>query len=131
MTKKGKATKASQRIAEALLRLRERYNLTQRDIAEMLGVSFQQYQKYEKGKDRLSLERAMRLCEVLNIPLGFFAGAAAATGFAESEQEGFGPATPTAEEREILAIYRDIPKKARPDFLEAVRQMAKMIASKR
>lgn len=40
-------------IARYLRHYRKKANLTQMDVAEFLGVSFQQIQKYEKGTNRI------------------------------------------------------------------------------
>jgi transcriptional regulator with XRE-family HTH domain len=45
---------------------------SQSDIAEHLDVSFQQVQKYENGKDRISLDRLIRLADYLEVPLSQF-----------------------------------------------------------
>src|SRR5690242_10344581 len=91
MIKKGKATALSHGIAEILAHLRDKVGFTQRQMAEKIGVTVQQYQKYEKGKDRLPLERALVLCDDLGVPLGTFMNAINANeGFAESKQADFG-----------------------------------------
>ena len=41
--------------------------LSQADLAEMLGVSFQQVQKYEKGVNRISAGRVDTICERLDV----------------------------------------------------------------
>jgi transcriptional regulator with XRE-family HTH domain len=41
----------------------------QTGIASILGVSFQQIQKYEKGMNRVSAARLFDICKVLNVPL--------------------------------------------------------------
>lgn len=129
-SKKGKATELSFKVAEILAELRGAHNLSQREFAESIGVSFQQYQKYEKGRDRLSLEKAMLLCNHLGLPLTvFMEGITITSGFGESEQEGFGPQPVTvtgAEEKELLELFARVPKKNKQQFLETVRQLAKM-----
>jgi len=125
--KKGKATERSLDIAQILVDLRDRMQMSQRDFADRIGVSFQQYQKYEKGKDRLSLERGLALCEALKIPLSIFESPSKGTyGFAESEQAGFGPSPLSAEEQELLDLFARVPKKNKENFLAAVRQLVKM-----
>jgi transcriptional regulator with XRE-family HTH domain len=47
-------------------------NMSQTDIAEALGLTFQQVQKYEKGVNRISASRLQRLCQVLQVPVAFF-----------------------------------------------------------
>jgi transcriptional regulator with XRE-family HTH domain len=39
------------------------------DLAETLGVSFQQIQKYEKGVNRVSAARLFAICGALNVSL--------------------------------------------------------------
>lgn len=141
--KKGKATILSQKVADVLMQLRQSRQMSQRAFAEHIGVSFQQYQKYEKGRDRLSLEKAMLLCSQLDLPLDVFMddaqNDAEMYGFAESEQAAFGHAGKTTvtepekldkTEKEILEIFAQIPVTAHDDFLETLRQLAKMTAKK-
>ena len=42
------------------------------DLANSLGVSFQQIQKYEKGTDRLSAAMMVRVAEILGVDVGYF-----------------------------------------------------------
>ena len=43
--------------------------ISQADLAETLGVSFQQIQKYEKGVNRVSAARLFAICKALNVSL--------------------------------------------------------------
>lgn len=69
---KGKATDISVWIGKRLVEMRATHNMTQRAAAAVMDVTFQQIQKYEKGKDRLTIERAIPLCRFLNITLDYF-----------------------------------------------------------
>jgi len=53
-------------ITERLFKIRKQESLTQAAIAEILGVSCQQYQKYENGKNRISAARYILLCRLLD-----------------------------------------------------------------
>lgn len=46
---------------------RNRLGLSQTQVAERLGISFQQIQKYERGDNRLALSTVARIRDVLNI----------------------------------------------------------------
>lgn len=46
---------------------RQARKMSQGDIGKLLGVTFQQVQKYENGKNRVSGSRLVRLCEILNV----------------------------------------------------------------
>jgi transcriptional regulator with XRE-family HTH domain len=47
-------------------------NLSQTDVADALGLTFQQIQKYEKGSNRLSAGRLLRVAILLEVPLTYF-----------------------------------------------------------
>lgn len=58
---------------DKLRQLREKRGLTQRDLANVLNVSFQQIAKYESGKNRLTVGRISQLCKVFKVrPNCFF-----------------------------------------------------------
>ena len=55
------------------LRARRRLlGLTQQQLAEVVGVRFQQIQKYECGANRISASRLWSMAEVLNVPVSYF-----------------------------------------------------------
>ena len=59
------------------LRLRARrleQHVTQDELAEKLGVSFQQIQKYEKGVNRIGSGRLVDIARVLEVDTGYFLG---------------------------------------------------------
>jgi transcriptional regulator with XRE-family HTH domain len=75
--KKAKRKLASPKRADAIdeyigARMRERrveLSITQSRLADELGVSFQQIQKYEKGVNRVSAARLFDICKALNVSL--------------------------------------------------------------
>lgn len=44
-------------------------NMTQESLGELLGVTFQQIQKYESGRNRVSAARLFEICEALEVSL--------------------------------------------------------------
>jgi transcriptional regulator with XRE-family HTH domain len=61
-------------------RIRQRRNeqrISQSELGETLGVSFQQIQKYEKGLNRVGAARLVELATALKCEVGFFLPAAA------------------------------------------------------
>jgi transcriptional regulator with XRE-family HTH domain len=46
--------------------------LSQSELAERIGVTFQQVQKYEKGMNRVGAGRLTKIARVLNVPVGSF-----------------------------------------------------------
>jgi transcriptional regulator with XRE-family HTH domain len=47
-------------------------NMSQTEIGDALGLTFQQVQKYEKGTNRISASRLQQLCRILQVPVAFF-----------------------------------------------------------
>jgi transcriptional regulator with XRE-family HTH domain len=48
--------------------------MSQSELGELLGVTFQQVQKYEKGVNRVGAGRLVRVAEALDVPVSFFFG---------------------------------------------------------
>jgi transcriptional regulator with XRE-family HTH domain len=46
--------------------------VSQAKLAEGVGITFQQVQKYEKGANRIVASRLQRMAEVLDAPISFF-----------------------------------------------------------
>ncbi|MEP1207271.1 MAG: helix-turn-helix transcriptional regulator [Rhizobiaceae bacterium] len=46
--------------------------LSQTELGDALGVTFQQVQKYEKGTNRIGASRMQKIAETLNVPVSFF-----------------------------------------------------------
>jgi transcriptional regulator with XRE-family HTH domain len=46
--------------------------LTQEQLGEMIGLTFQQVQKYERGANRIGASRLHELSRILDVPVSFF-----------------------------------------------------------
>ena len=46
--------------------------MTQQKLAEMVGIKFQQIQKYETGTNRVSASRLWDIAQSLEVPISFF-----------------------------------------------------------
>src|SRR5215470_539639 len=47
-------------------------SLSQKRVGELLGLTFQQVQKYERGINRISASRLQHLAKILQAPIEFF-----------------------------------------------------------
>jgi DNA-binding Xre family transcriptional regulator len=56
-------------VAANIRRFRLERGLTQEALATLLGISFQQLQKYESAKNRITIGRLVSICEALKISL--------------------------------------------------------------
>ena len=46
--------------------------LTQQQLAELVGVTYQQAHKYERGINRVSAGRLFEIARLLGVPVGYF-----------------------------------------------------------
>jgi transcriptional regulator with XRE-family HTH domain len=46
--------------------------MSQEKLANQLGLTFQQVQKYEKGTNRISASRLQQMSHILEVPISFF-----------------------------------------------------------
>jgi len=59
-------------VGERIRSRRAELGMTQHDLATLLGISYQQVQKYETGANRVSAGRLYELARQLGSPVGFF-----------------------------------------------------------
>ena len=103
-------------------RIRERriiLGLTQQHFAEMIGVSYQQAHKYERGLSRIWAGRLFEIARALSVPLTYF-------------YEGFGgegPRQTTPHQRMLLEIARNFAEIRSEKQQEAVSQLVRVLAS--
>lgn len=57
-----------------LRKLRKGRGLSQRALAELLGVSQQTYSRYERGQRRLSVQAAITLARLYHVSVDYLAG---------------------------------------------------------
>jgi len=122
-------------IGQKIKRLRIRWGLSQSELAERIGISFQQIQKYEKGSSRISVMRLKQIAEALGVRL---------TSFFEEEEKTlkvtdfsieYAPDKETSdifhprnkEEITLLKLFRKIKnKKLREGILKQVRGVVEL-----
>ena len=67
-----KPTEADRYVGQQMRQARRELGLTQDALASLLGVTFQQIQKYEAGHSRLSAGRLRDVAIALKKPIAFF-----------------------------------------------------------
>jgi transcriptional regulator with XRE-family HTH domain len=73
-------------IGRKIRALRLQRGLSQTSLAEGIGLTFQQVQKYEKGTNRVSAGRLQKIAHMLDTPVTFFYGGTAAPGTKREKQ---------------------------------------------
>lgn len=69
------ATEVDAFVGAQLKSLRKSSGFSQTELANKVGVTFQQIQKYERGTNRIGASRLWGFCKVFDVPPGrFFEG---------------------------------------------------------
>ena len=105
--------------------------MSQERLGEMLGLTFQQIQKYEKGVNRIGAGRLFDVARILGVPIDYFYESVSNqfTGAREfSEKEASAPAMEFVSGGEglhlALAFMRIKDTKVRKRVLDLVRSLA-------
>jgi len=59
-------------VGSRIRQYRRLLNLSQQDMGEKIGISYQQIQKYESGVNRISAGRLFMFAEILEVPIQKF-----------------------------------------------------------
>ena len=102
-------------VGKRLRRRRRLLGLTQQQLAESIGIRFQQIQKYECGANRVTASRLYELAVALNVPVNYFF---------EGLQQAAAPATPGAPANDRDLIAADV--LSQKETLELIRAYYKL-----
>lgn len=109
----------------ALIRAkRKAMGISQSELADALGISFQQIQKYERGSNRVSSSKLYEIAQKLNAPLTtFFEG----LDGPQTERRPIGDMVKFLDERgshELMAAFNEITPMLRSRLVALARAMA-------
>lgn len=109
------------------MRIRQRrwmLGMTQQQLAEQVGIKFQQIQKYETGANRVSASRLWAISQTLGVAVGhFFEGIEPGKDGAEKSDDP-GAKLNQREAQELLRAYYAIPVAQRRHLLDLARAMS-------
>jgi transcriptional regulator with XRE-family HTH domain len=103
-------------------RIRERrimLGLTQQQLADLIGVTYQQAHKYERGINRVSAGRLFEVAQVLSVPVNYFFD-----GLDQESERGISP-----RERMCLELSRNFAQIPNERHQEALSQLARALAA--
>lgn len=104
-------------------RIRERrrlLGLTQTQLAELVGVAYQQFAKYESASNRISASRLFEIARVLGVDVGSFF-----EGLDVPDEDLLG-----SRERQCLELTRNFSAIPNEQQQAALSQLARVLASK-
>ncbi len=116
-------------VGERVRARRKQLGLSQDRLADALGLTFQQVQKYERGANRISASKLFDTAAALQVDIPFFFDGLTPGEPLEAASEVDPPAfdalSRTPDEAELLAAFRSITRKRmRRRVLELVRELA-------
>jgi transcriptional regulator with XRE-family HTH domain len=103
-------------------RVRERrimLGFTQQQLADLIGVTYQQAHKYERGINRISAGRLFEIARVLSVPVNYFFD-----GLEGEETRAISP-----RERMCLELARNFAQIPNERHQEALSQLARVLAA--
>jgi len=116
--------KLGQRVRSRRLEI----GMSQERLAEILGVTFQQVQKYEKGVNRIAASRLLDICSALDVSISrLYEGlrSTRAPGAAEPRQDLVDDALSTPEGSQLMSLFASINSvRVRRRIVELVKVMA-------
>ncbi len=95
--------------------------MTQQQLAERVGIKFQQIQKYETGMNRISASRLWDISEALGVPVSFFFEG---LGDAAAKTALPGDILADKEALELVRSYYAIPETQRRRLFELARVLS-------
>lgn len=111
-------------IGQRLRHRRWLLGMTQQQLAQAIGVRFQQIQKYESGANRISASRLWDLARALDVPVAFFY-----TGLAEPDRNAGqgvdGDALQQKETMDLVRAYYGMPEGPRRRLFDLAQAASK------
>ena len=110
-------------------RIRQRrwlIGMTQQKLADMVGIKFQQIQKYETGANRVSASRLWDIGEAMGVPVAFFFEGLQGDDGAVSETRGDVPQDMLSDKEamDLVRTYYAIPENQRRRLFELARVLS-------
>lgn len=135
---KGLPDKVDVHVGSRLRVRRTLLGMSQEKLANAIGLTFQQVQKYERGLNRISAGRLYQFSRILDIPVSFFyeninQNSSESLGLSDNDQDDFyydsdEDVMENKETLDLLRAYYSIQDEtARKDILKFIKSMAQKI----
>jgi len=118
----GRATAKDVEVGQRIYAFRKAAGLSQTELADFIGVTFQQVQKYEKGVNRVGAGRLSAIAQALSVPItALFDGVAQPTKRPSKEASSLDELMQEPFARKLLEGFSRIPDSLQVDLLQFVR----------
>lgn len=139
MKTKGTPNEMDVHVGKRLRVRRSLLGLSQEKLAESIGLTFQQIQKYERGTNRVSAGRLFELSKILDVPVSYFfeqygqpsQNSSGNLGLADNDQEKFKQEDIMSrkETLELVRVYYSVEDpEARKDIIKFIKSMSKKLS---
>jgi len=126
--------KTNKQMGIKIKRIRKALGMSQMELAEGVGVSFQQIQKYEKGINRISAERIQQIARALGTTVNTFFEKESIPMVSEPSAEYSHKGTwmvVSQEEARLLQLFRKIDdEKTREALVQQLKGLAEFLKKK-
>lgn len=110
--------------------------MTQGQLGQAIGLTFQQVQKYERGVNHMAINRLVDISKALSVSVDYFfegmpgigKGKKPGHGFADNDQDEFSGAGNPFTQRDILELIRAYSSIKDPALKKQLLEMAKIMA---
>lgn len=133
---KGTPDSVDVHVGQRLRVRRSLLGLSQEKLAEAIGLTFQQIQKYERGMNRISAGRLFQFSKILQVPVSYFYDNMLeeknlqAYGLSDNSQEGFKSAQDLVNSKETLELIRTYYSIEDPELRKETIRFMKTMAEK-
>jgi len=114
--------KTSREIGAKIKKRRKELGISQERLAEILGVTYQQVQRYENGTNKLNVEKIQIIADVISVPVSYFFENGK-TSFVREETEAF----LHGDENRLLTYFRKIRQTDSKNIVLHVARLAAMV----
>jgi transcriptional regulator with XRE-family HTH domain len=126
------ANAVDRKLGQRVRTRRLEIGMSQERLAELLGVTFQQVQKYEKGINRIAASRLLDISGALDMPIArLYEGllGRGAAGVTESSKDYIDDALATPEGAQLMSLFASIKSvKVRRRVIELVKALTEEAA---
>ena len=111
-------------LGRRLRRRRRLLGLTQQQLADSVGIRFQQIQKYECGANRISAARLWQLSEALQAPVSYFYdGLGSGQDAGSCDDRGGGEVLARKETMDLIRAYYQLGERPRRRLLDLAKSL--------
>jgi len=108
--------------------------LSQDNLAKLIGLTFQQVQKYERGTNRISVSRLIDIAKALKVPVNYFfaenisADAILCNSLSDNKQDDFILDDEPLAKKDVIELVRAYSSIKDPNLKKQLLEMAKTMA---